>query len=115
MSNDQQVVSYDVFYLKPVKNRIKIFSEISAENRARLVKTHAERWLAANRSRLTDEQIAVVEEVVRSIKPDWYKDRESINEINPEAEALARRMEAVFSREDLRQSVTERADYISAN
>ena len=115
MSYDQRVVGYDEFYLKPVEDRIKIFSEISAENRAGLVKEQAERWLAANWSRLTDEQIAVVEEVVRSIKPEWYKNRENIDEISHEAEALAGKIQTVLLREDLRQLATERADHIPAN
>ena len=114
MSNDQRVVGYDEFDLKPVGDRIKIFCEISAENRARLVRSQAERWLAANRSRLTDEQIVAAEAAVRSITADWYKDRESIDAVNPDAEALAKRLETVLPREDLRQFATERADHIPA-
>jgi hypothetical protein len=44
--------------------RRRIFTDISAENRALLIKTHIERWLAANRQRLNNEQITVVEDII---------------------------------------------------
>jgi hypothetical protein len=113
MSQEQLEVNYDQFFLKPVKERIKIFTEISAENRAFLVKTHAERWLAANRSRLTDEQVSVVEELIQSISPEWYKTRPDFSEeIHPEAEILVNKVEAVLSREDMLQLGANRAEYI---
>ena len=106
----EYAVSYGQFYSKPVKERVEIFNEISAENRAFLVKTQAERWLAANRSRLTDEQIATIEEMNRSISPEWY--RESREDIDPGIEALFKKVEAVLSREDMRELATKHAQYI---
>jgi hypothetical protein len=73
MSQEQLEVNYDQFFLKPVKERIKIFNEISAENRAFLVKTQAERWLAANRSRLTVEQVSIVEEMNQQSRQSGIK------------------------------------------
>ena len=113
MNQEQLEVNYDQFFLTPIKERREIFTEISAENRAFLVKTHAERWLAANRSRLTDEQVSVVEELIQSISPEWYKTRPDFSEeIHPEAEILVNKVEAVLSREDVLQLATNRADYI---
>lgn len=114
MSQEQSAIGYDQFFLKPVKERIKIFNEISAENRAFLFKTQAERWLSANRSRLTYEQIAVVEELIQSISPEWYKKERNFDEIEPEAEVLIKKVEAVLSREDVMELATERAKYIPA-
>ena len=115
MNQEQPAVGYDDFFPKSTKERIKIFSAISAENRAYLVRTHVERWLAANRSRLVEEPVAVVEEAIRSISPVGYKDRQNIEEISPEAKALEKKFEAVFPREDMRQFATEQADYIPVN
>ena len=41
-------VDYDTFMIKPLQEKIRVFNEISPENRALLVKTHAQRWLQAN-------------------------------------------------------------------
>jgi len=112
MNQEQETIGYDVFFLSPVKERIRIFNEISAENRAFLLKTQAERWLATNRSRLTNEQVVVVEEVIQLISPEWYEKTCDFEEIKPEAEALARKLEAVLSRDDVRDLATERAKYI---
>lgn len=114
MNQEQPAISYDDFFFKPVKERLKIFNEITAENRAFLVKTQSERWLAAIRSRLTSEQIAVVEEVIQAISPDWYKTDRNIEEVHPEAEVMVKKVEAVLSREDVRQLATYGANYIPA-
>ncbi len=112
MNQERPSITYDQFFLKPVKERIKIFNEISAENRAFLMETQARRWLAANRSRLTDKQVAVVEELIRSISPEWYKKRDDFMEIDPKVETLVKKLETVLSREDVRNLATERAEYI---
>jgi carbamoylphosphate synthase small subunit len=113
MNQGQLEVNYEQFFLTPVKERRNIFTEITAENRAFLIKTHAERWLAANRSRLTDEQVSVVEELIQSISPEWYKPRLDFSvEIHPEAEIVVKKVEAVLSREDVKQLAANRAEHI---
>ncbi len=114
MNQEKLTVGYDAFFLKPVEERIKIFNEISAENIAALFKTQTERWLAANRSRITQEQAALVEKVIQSISPEWYKKRSDFDEIEPEAKVLVNKLETTFSRDDLRDLATERAKYIPA-
>jgi hypothetical protein len=112
MNQEQLTIGYDQFMPQPFKERLKIFNEISAENRALLIKTHVERWLAANRPRLTHEQIAVAEEIIPYITPERYQAERDMKEIEQEAEALRRKAEAVFSREDVIQIVSDRADYV---
>lgn len=114
MNQEPRAIGYDEFFLNPVKERIKIFNEISAENRAFLLKTQAKRWLATNRSRLTHEQVIVVEEVIQLISPEWYKKERDFEVIEPEVEALINKLEAVLSRDDVRELATERAKYIPA-
>jgi hypothetical protein len=113
MNQEQIEVNYDQFFLTPVIERREIFTEISAENRAFLVKTHAERWLALNRSRLTQEQISVVEELIQSISTEWYITKYDFSEeIDPKVEVLIKKVEAVIPNEDLRQLATNQAEYI---
>ena len=88
MNQEQLEIKYDQFFLKPAKDRLEIFNEISAENRSFLVKTQAERWLAANRSRLTHEQVSVAEEIIQSISPEWYETGRDVEKIQQKGEAL---------------------------
>lgn len=112
MNQEQQIIGYDEFMPQPLQERRRIFNEVSAENRALLMKTHIERWLAANESRLNGEQIAIVEEMILFITPELYQEERDIEKIHPEIEALRRKGEAVFSREELRQILTINADYV---
>jgi hypothetical protein len=114
MSQKQSTISYDQFMPQPLQERIRIFNEISPENRAQLIKTHVERWLAAIRRRLTQEQLALVEEIICSISPEWYKIECDFERAKQEAEVLRKRAEAVFSREDVMQIMSHRANYVPA-
>lgn len=114
MNQKQTVVGYDQFMPQPIEERLKLFSEISAENRASIMKTHVERWLAANRPRLTSEQTAVVEEVIRFISPELYREDRDFEKGAQEVEALQEKAEAVFSHEEVRQIMSDRANYIPA-
>src|SRR5215216_292585 len=114
MSQEQPTIAYDQFMPQPLEERLRLFNEVSAENRALLVKTHVERWLAVNRPRLTHEQIAVVEELIHSIRPEFYQQGTDFQKIVQEVEALRKKAEAVFSREDVMQIMSNRADYVPA-
>ena len=98
--------------LSRFKSALESSMRFPAEDRALLMKTHVERWLAATRPRLTGEQIAVVEEMIHYITPEQYQAERDIEKIHQKAEALQRKAETVFSREDIRQIVSERADYV---
>ena len=114
MSQQQPTIGYDQFMPQSLEERRRIFNAISAENRALLIKTHVERWLAANRPRLTHEQIAVVDEMRRFITPELYQEGRDFDKVAQEAEALRRKAEAIFSREDVRQIMSDRPDYVPA-
>lgn len=112
MNQEQTSIGYDEFMPQPLKERLKIFNEVSAENRASLIKTHVERWLAANRPRLSDEQIVVVEEMIPYITPESYRVDRNKEEVERKAEMLYKKAEAVFSREDMMQIMSNRGDYV---
>jgi hypothetical protein len=114
MNQGQTIIGYDQFMPEPLQERLRIFNEVSAENRAMLIRTHVERWLAANRHRLTDEQISVVEEVIGFILPESYRAERDTEKVEQEAEALRAKAEAVFSHEDVMQIMSNRADYVPA-
>jgi hypothetical protein len=113
MNQEQSVIGYDEFMPQPFSERRRIFNEISAENRALLIKTHIERWLATNRQRLNNEQITVVEEtIIPFITPERYRAERDTEKVEQEADALIQKAESVFSREDLWQILAPRADYV---
>jgi hypothetical protein len=112
MNRKQQAIGYDEFFVKPQNERINTFNEISAENRALLIKSHVEQWLAVNRPRLTDKQVAVLEEIISGIIPDFYQANRDMEKMHLEAERLRLKAETVFSREDVRQIMSDRVDYI---
>lgn len=114
MINEQSTISYDEFMPQPLSERLNIFNEISAENRALLVKTHVERWLAANQIRLTPEQVAIVKDVIRFIVPEQYQEGRDFEKVHREAEALRAKAEVVFTPEEMMQMMTNYAEYIPA-
>lgn len=103
MNQEQPTIGYDEYISLPLEERNKVFGEISVENCALIMKTHIERWLAANHSRLTQEQIAVIEEVIRSVKSESYQAKRDYTRVTQEAEKLYKKAATVFSREDMIQ------------
>lgn len=112
MNQEQITIGYDEFMPQPFKDRHKIFNEISAENRAFLMRTHVERWLAANRSQINSEQIAFLEKVISQIRTELYEEDRNQAEVEREGEAVSREIETIFSKDEMRQIVTLRAEYI---
>ena len=112
MMPEPPTINYDVYMTQPFEQRLRLFNEISAENRALLIQTHVKRWLAANRSRLNSEQVAVAEESIGFISPEKYREGRDMEKIHREAEALREKAEAVLSREDVVQILSDRPDYV---
>jgi hypothetical protein len=65
-------MDYDSFRAKSWLERLALFNDISAEERAELVRTHMSRWLSLHRHELTAEQITIVEENIAFISTDLY-------------------------------------------
>jgi len=114
MNQEQLTIGYDQFMPLQLQERIRLFNEVSAENRALLIRTHVERWLAANHLRLSREQAAVIDEIVRSISPELYQAERDFEKVTQEVEKLREKAEAVFSRDDVIQIMSNRADYVPA-
>ena len=111
-SSDAQVtVSYDEYGPMEDQEKIAVFNEVSAENRALLVRTQAERWLAANRDRLSDEQVEAVEGAIAFIEPALY-DEEDAEADQAASEEVMGRLTAVLPFEDMMQAFTRRGAYI---
>ena len=110
-SEAQVTVSYDEFGPMDDQQKIVVFNEVSQENRALLVRTQAERWLAAHRDRLSDEQVEAVERAIAFIEPSLYDSERTEAEQAASQEVMGRVM-AVLSREEVRQAFTRHGAYI---
>jgi hypothetical protein len=104
-------VEYDAFFKLDNQARIRLFNEVSAENRAALVREHIERWIEANRARLTPQQLEVMKANAAFATADKYR-LPMTAEVRLEIGALEARSRAVFSPEELRQAMTIHGDHI---
>lgn len=105
-------VNYDEFMPCSLEERLKIFNEISAENRASLVRTQVERWLDTNHSRLSKAQMDMIDEIIKFITPDKYEFGRDHEIVEQETTKFFKRVEQLFSKDEMKQFLTNRADYI---
>ena len=108
-------VDYDTFMKQDVQSRIAMFNGITPENRADLVHTQIQRWVEANRERLTPEQLGLTQEWLDHVTADNY--RESVaDDLKAErmvrAKDLETRAAKVFSKEDMMQALTIHGSHI---
>ena len=112
MDEEHGEVSYDEVFRKTSGERLRVFREMTPGGRALLVRTHAGRWLARNRARLSAGQIAAVEKVIAAIEPKWYEPERDEAAFEKEFEPLIKNLETLLPREDLRQLAANGSDYI---
>jgi len=104
-------VDYDTFMQQDVQGRIKTFNQVTPENRADLVRTQIRRWVEKNRSRLTPEQLKIMDENLAFVTADRYR-QPANQEQMAKAKDLEARTAKVFSREEMMQALTISAAYI---
>lgn len=112
MNKKKDEIYYDEFMPLPLEKRLEIFNEISAENRAVLVRTQVERWLETNRSKLNQAQISILDETIKYITPDKYEFGRDQKKVEQETTEFFKEVKQLFSKDDMRQFLTNRADYI---
>jgi hypothetical protein len=94
------VVTYDDFMKIDVEQRRGRFAALSAENKSLIVRTHAERWLANNRARLTASEVGVFQEMINFVTPERYAKRAE-TAMDKEEQALRAKMRCRVSTEDV--------------
>jgi hypothetical protein len=96
-------VTYEAFCKLDQETRRRAFNEVTAENRADLVRTHIERWQDANRDRLTPQQLALLKELLALITPDTYRGGAGTEEARLKAREIQTRQALIFTLEDMQQ------------
>jgi hypothetical protein len=66
-------ITYDEFMRLPVQQRQEQFSRMGADSKALMVRTHAERWVAANRTQLGSSELGALQEAIAFITPRIYE------------------------------------------
>jgi hypothetical protein len=65
-------IGFDDFMRLDPQNRRERFNQLDPTNKAMLVRTHAERWLAKNRDRLGASEQACIEEAITLATPEVF-------------------------------------------
>ena len=96
----QVQMSYDQFMKLDSVSRVSRFREVNAETKAMIMRTHAERWLAANRGRLTNDQVALVREAIGFVTPALYRNP-SDPELKQKSDALEAKLNCRLRHSDM--------------
>jgi hypothetical protein len=97
------VVPYDDFMKMSVDERHGRFGALSAENKALIVRTHAERWLVKNRTRLSASEVGVFQEMIDFIAPARYA-KQPDTAMDRQEQALKAKMRCRVSPDDVVQA-----------
>jgi hypothetical protein len=90
-------LAYEQFIQLSVGERRARFASLSADNQAALKRTHAERWLEANRASLTQPQIDLVLEAISFLSEDRYSNPRDV-EARKREDDLQRRLTCQLGR-----------------
>lgn len=104
-------IDYDTFFQGDRAARLRVFQTMTPANRAEVVRTHIDRWLAVNRHRLSAGQVAIVEENRAFITAEVYERPQAPSNL-ARAKELETRTLSVLSREDAGQAFTIEGAYI---
>lgn len=81
-----------------------LFKSLPPEQRARLARTHMERWRDANKAKLSEPQLALLKEMIAAIGPAMFDGGTEAEQTQARelAEALESRADAVFTNTERR-------------
>ena len=108
----QDVVTYDDYAQMVREEQIRVFNEITPENRAEIMKVQVERFLEANRERLNTDQISALETLSEKIQPSMYNTALNAEARDQQAGQFVSDLRAVFSINDIAQCCGPGAPYI---
>ena len=106
-------VDYDTLMQQQDKAAIRRqFAQLSPENKALIVRTQIERWITANRARLSPAQLQVMQEMAAVVSPALYSpDRTEATLAR--VQELEKRAISLLGKEDVGRAATlEMAVYI---
>ena len=103
--------TYDEFMSVRPEDRHEVFARLSAEKKSELKREHVQRWLSENRSGLTSEQVALVNQAMAFLSADYYA-RPEEPENRRREEALRKQLERSLGRRKVADAMTFRGDLV---
>lgn len=112
VSAQASTVDYDTLMQQDKAAIRRQFAQLSPENKAVIVRTQIERWIAANRARLSPAQLQVMQEMAAVVSPALYSpDRTEATLAR--VQELEKRAISLLGKEDVGRAATlEMAVYI---
>lgn len=95
--------AYQEFMTLAPDSRAKRFSALSADDKALIMRTHAEQWLAKNRGRLIAGQVELVEKAIALVRPAMYR-RPQDPDLVKSMQALEAQLKCGLRRSDILQA-----------
>lgn len=95
-------VSYETYCQKDRMGKQDLRKTMTAEQKAEMARTQLERWRDANDSRLTAEQRSLITDWIKVIPESVLARAQRSAESEARLTALAGKIEAAFSKEDLK-------------
>jgi hypothetical protein len=113
VSAQAPTVDYDTLMQQQDKAAIRRqFAQLSPENKALIVRTQIERWINANRARLSPAQLQVMQEMAAVVSPDLYSPNRTEATL-ARVQELEKRAISLLGKEDVGRAATlEMAVYI---
>jgi hypothetical protein len=94
------MIDYDFIMDGDWSHRIRIFNELTPDEKAELLRVHRRRWLAANQHRLSQHQVAAIAEDIAFVSAALYA-RPRDASLEAQAKQLEQRAISLFERHDL--------------
>ena len=113
VSAQAPTVDYDTLMQQQDRAAIRRqFAQLSPENKALIVRTQIERWISANRARLSPAQLQVMQEMAAVVSPDLYSPNRTEATL-ARVQGLEKRAISLLGKEDVGRAATlEMAVYI---
>ena len=98
-------IDYDEFRCTTWEERISIFSALSAEEKAQLVRSQISGWLQRHHDELSPAQVEILEEAIALAIPERYS-RPKSDALVAQSREFAKRARAVLTPEQARDALT---------
>jgi hypothetical protein len=96
-------ISYDDFVKLAPEARRAQFQRLTADRKALIKRTHAQRWLTTNRARLSDAQIAVANDAIEFVTPQIYL-RPGDPDMLEQEQRIKQRLTCILGHDNTRQA-----------
>ena len=108
-----QATDYEIVMSLPdTSSRVGAFNLLSPEGKVSVVREQITRWTNANRGRLTQQQVAVLQELAAAFSAEDYE-RPMSDATRKRLDAMQAKAASVLSRQDIGAAMTVNGPYLT--